>query len=120
MKFIWCVRLIPCQADSLTFILGIPLQAAKQELYYPPWALGLLIGLIVLAALPIPVMFFWQLLIENLAQRNSWPCLAAVPVPTEEKEEEEEDKEEEEKETPADPDNQGNGYLLVQTEDKQD
>lgn len=95
-------------------------EAAKQELYYPPWALGLLIGLIVLAALPIPVMFFRQLLIENLAQRNSWPCLAAVPVPTEEKEEEEEDKEEEEKETPADPDNQGNGYLLVQTEDRQD
>lgn len=94
------------------------MQAAKQELDYPPWALGLLISLIALAALPIPVMFFRRLLMENFARRGSWPRLAAAPVPTEEKEEEEEEeKEEEEKESPADPDHQGNGYLLVQTED---
>ncbi|XP_048373723.1 sodium-dependent neutral amino acid transporter B(0)AT2-like [Sphaerodactylus townsendi] len=88
-------------------------EADKQQLEYPPWALGLLIGLIVLAALPIPIMFVRQLLIERLARRGGRSSLAVAPVPPEEEDEEE-------RESPADPDHQSNGYLLVQTEDRQD
>uniref|UniRef100_A0ACB8EVS6 Uncharacterized protein n=1 Tax=Sphaerodactylus townsendi TaxID=933632 RepID=A0ACB8EVS6_9SAUR len=90
-------------------------EADKQQLEYPPWALGLLISLIVVAALPIPIMFVRQLLIERSAWQDGRSSLALGPVPPEE-----EDKEEEERESPADPDHQSNGYLLVQTEDRQD
>ncbi|XP_020648418.3 orphan sodium- and chloride-dependent neurotransmitter transporter NTT5 [Pogona vitticeps] len=91
-------------------------KAEEQKLQYPPWALGLLISLIVVAALPIPVMFFRQLLIEWSAKGSgSRPGLAMTPVSTEE-EEEEGDKEG----NPADPDHHNNGYLLVQAEDKLD
>ncbi|XP_054848887.1 orphan sodium- and chloride-dependent neurotransmitter transporter NTT5 [Eublepharis macularius] len=90
-------------------------EAAKQQLEYPTWALGLLISLIVLAALPIPIMFVQQLLIEWLALRDSRSAPAISSVPGEE-----EDEEELEKESPADPDHQTNGYLPVRTEDAQD
>ncbi|XP_062994383.1 orphan sodium- and chloride-dependent neurotransmitter transporter NTT5 [Elgaria multicarinata webbii] len=90
-------------------------KAKEQKLEYPPWALGLLIGLIVVAALPIPAMYLRQLLMERFAQqRGSRPGLAMARVPTED------EGEVEDKESPADPDLQGNGYLLVQTEDRQD
>ncbi|XP_077171028.1 LOW QUALITY PROTEIN: sodium-dependent neutral amino acid transporter B(0)AT2-like [Paroedura picta] len=81
-------------------------EADTQQLEYPPWALGLLISLIVVAALPIPIMFVRQLLLERLA-------LAVPPVPSK-------DEGEEEKESPADPDYQSNGYLPVRTEDRRD
>nr|XP_056719337.1 LOW QUALITY PROTEIN: sodium-dependent neutral amino acid transporter B(0)AT2-like [Euleptes europaea] len=89
-------------------------EADKQQLEYPPWALGLLISLIVVAALPIPIMFVRQLLIEWLAQRDGKSALEAASLPPEEEDEEEE------RESPADPDHQSNGYLPVQTEDRQD
>ncbi|XP_053116463.1 orphan sodium- and chloride-dependent neurotransmitter transporter NTT5 [Hemicordylus capensis] len=99
-------------------------KAAEEQLEYPAGALGLLISLIVVAALPIPAMFLRQLLKEWFAKRSSWPGLEVAPLPTEEKEEEEgeeEEKEErEEKESPADPEYKGNGYLPVQTEDMQE
>ncbi|XP_015274020.1 PREDICTED: orphan sodium- and chloride-dependent neurotransmitter transporter NTT5 [Gekko japonicus] len=83
-------------------------EADKQQLEYPPWALGLLVSLMVVAALPIPIMFVRQLLLERLAP-------AVPPVPPKE-----EDDGEEEKESPADPDYQSNGYLPVRTEERQD
>lgn len=102
------LRISP-QRALLVLTAGVSPQAGKQELEYPPWALGLLISLMVLAALPIPIMLARQLLLERLAP-------AASPVhPTGEG-----DTEEEEKESPADPDYQSNGYLPVRTEDRQD
>uniref|UniRef100_H9GPB9 Transporter n=1 Tax=Anolis carolinensis TaxID=28377 RepID=H9GPB9_ANOCA len=86
-------------------------KAEEQQLEYPPWALGVLVGLIVVAALPIPVMFLRQLLIERFPGHSRG---TGVAVPTEEEEETEE------KESPADPDPRGNGYVLVQAEDGQD
>nr|XP_056719338.1 sodium-dependent neutral amino acid transporter B(0)AT2-like [Euleptes europaea] len=81
-------------------------EADKQQLEYPPWAQGLLISLIVVAALPIPIMFVRQLLIERLAKRGGKSALAVAPVPPAE--------DDEERESPADP----NGYLPVQTKDR--
>ncbi|XP_053216590.1 orphan sodium- and chloride-dependent neurotransmitter transporter NTT5 [Podarcis raffonei] len=89
-------------------------KAEEQMLEYPPWALGLLVGLIVLAALPIPVMFLRQLLMDWFAQRGSRSGMVMAPVPTED------DDEVAERESPADTEHQGNGYLLVQAEDGQD
>ncbi|KAH0626536.1 hypothetical protein JD844_001581 [Phrynosoma platyrhinos] len=88
-------------------------KAEEQQLEYPPWAMGVLVSLIVVAALPIPAMFLRQLVIEWLARRSRGPGLTVERVPTEEYEAEE-------KESPADPDHRGNGYVLVQAEDKQD
>uniref|UniRef100_A0A8D0GWG5 Uncharacterized protein n=1 Tax=Sphenodon punctatus TaxID=8508 RepID=A0A8D0GWG5_SPHPU len=88
-------------------------KASELRLAYPPWALGLLIGLIVIAALPIPAMFLRQLARERWAARGARLSLEATPVPTEEEEEEEE----EEMESPADPDHHTNGYLLIRTEE---
>ncbi|XP_060636483.2 orphan sodium- and chloride-dependent neurotransmitter transporter NTT5 isoform X1 [Anolis sagrei] len=86
-------------------------KAEEQQLEYPPWALGVLVSLIVVAALPIPVMFLRQLLIERFAGHSRGTGMA---VPTEEEDEAEE------KESPADPDHRGNGYVLVKAEDGQD
>ncbi|XP_061445167.1 sodium-dependent neutral amino acid transporter B(0)AT2-like [Rhineura floridana] len=90
-------------------------KAKEQQLEYPPWALGLLVSLIVAAALPIPAMFFRQLLREWFAQRDNRPGMVMAPVPTEDK-----DEVAEEESSPAECDRQGNGYLLVQAEDRQD
>ncbi|XP_030053843.1 sodium-dependent neutral amino acid transporter B(0)AT2 isoform X2 [Microcaecilia unicolor] len=40
-------------------------EAVEMYLEYPPWALALLIGLIIVASLPIPVLFFKQVLKER-------------------------------------------------------
>ncbi|XP_042333024.1 orphan sodium- and chloride-dependent neurotransmitter transporter NTT5 [Sceloporus undulatus] len=89
-------------------------KAEEQQLEYPPWAMGVLFSLIVVAALPIPVMFLRQLVIEWFSRRSRRSGLAVERVPTEE------EYEAEEKESPADPDHKGNGYVLVQAEDRQD
>ncbi|KAF7238702.1 Sodium-dependent neutral amino acid transporter B(0)AT2 [Varanus komodoensis] len=92
-----------------------PQTAEEQQLEYPPWALGMLIGLIVIAALPIPVMYLRQLLIERFVQQQgNRPGLAMAPVPTEDEDEAED------KDGLADPNVKGNGYLLVQEEERQD
>ncbi|KAK9395452.1 orphan sodium- and chloride-dependent neurotransmitter transporter NTT5 [Crotalus adamanteus] len=85
-------------------------KAEEEQLEYPPWALGLLISLIVVAALPIPVMFLRQLLLERFSQHNH--NSGQIPVPTEE-----EDRVQE-KESPADLElyPPGNGYFLVPAE----
>ncbi|KAL7977357.1 hypothetical protein Chor_009306 [Crotalus horridus] len=57
-------------------------KAEEEQLEYPPWALGLLISLIVVAALPIPVMFLRQLLLERFSQHSH--NSGQIPVPTEE------------------------------------
>ncbi|KAG8140425.1 hypothetical protein E2320_003110 [Naja naja] len=89
-------------------------KAEEQQLEYPPWALGLLISLIVVAAVPIPVMFLRQLLLERFSQysHNS----GQIPVPTEEEDGVHE------KESPADLDLDlpGHGYLLVPAEEGQE
>ncbi|XP_039191188.1 orphan sodium- and chloride-dependent neurotransmitter transporter NTT5 isoform X1 [Crotalus tigris] len=69
-------------------------KAEEEQLEYPPWALGLLISLIVVAALPIPVMFLRQLLLERFSQHSH--NSGQIPVPTDE-----EDRAQE-KESPAD------------------
>ncbi|XP_070586298.1 orphan sodium- and chloride-dependent neurotransmitter transporter NTT5 isoform X2 [Erythrolamprus reginae] len=85
-------------------------KAEEEQLEYPPWALGLLVSLMVVAALPIPVMFFRQLLLERFSQYNS----GQIPVPNED-----EDDGVQEKESPADLDldHPGKGYLLVPAEE---
>ncbi|XP_015665760.1 orphan sodium- and chloride-dependent neurotransmitter transporter NTT5 [Protobothrops mucrosquamatus] len=89
-------------------------KAEEQQLEYPPWALGLLISLIVVAALPIPVMFLRQLLLERFSQHSH--NSGQIPVPTEE-----EDRAQE-KESPADLELNppGNGYFLVPAEEGQE
>ncbi|XP_058037424.1 orphan sodium- and chloride-dependent neurotransmitter transporter NTT5 [Ahaetulla prasina] len=90
--------------------------AEEEQLEYPPWALGLLISLIVVAALPIPVMFLRQLLLERFSQQSH--NSGQVRVPTEEEEEDGV----QEKESPADLelDYPGKGYLLVPAEEGQE
>ncbi|XP_039191189.1 orphan sodium- and chloride-dependent neurotransmitter transporter NTT5 isoform X2 [Crotalus tigris] len=89
-------------------------KAEEEQLEYPPWALGLLISLIVVAALPIPVMFLRQLLLERFSQHSH--NSGQIPVPTDE-----EDRAQE-KESPADLelDPPGNGYFLVPAEEGQE
>ncbi|XP_032090412.1 orphan sodium- and chloride-dependent neurotransmitter transporter NTT5 [Thamnophis elegans] len=89
-------------------------KAEEEQLEYPPWALGLLISLIVVAALPIPVMFLRQLLLERFSQHSH--SSGQMPVPTEEEDGVQE------KESPADLelDSPGNGYLLVPAEEGQE
>ncbi|XP_007435462.1 sodium-dependent neutral amino acid transporter B(0)AT2-like [Python bivittatus] len=87
-------------------------KAEEEQLEYPPWALGLLITLIVVAALPIPGMFLRQLWMERFAQHSHMS--GQMPVPTEEEDGVEE------KESPADLDHPGNGYLLVPAEEGQE
>ncbi|XP_075047119.1 sodium-dependent neutral amino acid transporter B(0)AT2-like [Mixophyes fleayi] len=44
-------------------------KAVEDKLHYPPWALGLLVSLIIVAALPIPVVFLKQTLQDWLQKR---------------------------------------------------
>uniref|UniRef100_A0A7M4FG65 Transporter n=1 Tax=Crocodylus porosus TaxID=8502 RepID=A0A7M4FG65_CROPO len=82
-------------------------KAAKTKLPYPPWAMAILVSLIVVAVLPIPALYLCQLLREWLAWRGGCPSLeGTLPVA-----------EEEEEESPADPEHSANGYLPVQTDD---
>ncbi|XP_034279188.1 orphan sodium- and chloride-dependent neurotransmitter transporter NTT5 [Pantherophis guttatus] len=87
-------------------------KAEEEQLEYPPWALGLLISLIIVAALPIPIMFLRQLLLDRFAQHSH--NSGQIPVPTEEEDGVQE------KESPADLDYPGNGYLLVPAEERQE
>ncbi|XP_067408254.1 orphan sodium- and chloride-dependent neurotransmitter transporter NTT5 [Emydura macquarii macquarii] len=80
-------------------------QAEETRLRYPPWALAMLISLIVLAVLPIPLLCLRQLVRERLARRGQ---LGAPPGAGQEEEEEE---------SPADPECLADGYLPVRTEE---
>lgn len=46
-------------------------KAAEEKLEYPPWALGILISLIVLASFPIPAVFLKQIIQDWLEHRRS-------------------------------------------------
>lgn len=80
-------------------------QAEETRVPYPPWALAMLILLIVVATLPIPVLYVRQLVWERQARR----CQQGAPPRAE--------PEEEEAESPADPECSANGYLPVRTEE---
>nr|XP_025948494.1 sodium-dependent neutral amino acid transporter SLC6A17-like [Dromaius novaehollandiae] len=68
---------------------------------YPPWAVGLIVGLIVAAVLPIPLVLLRQLLRERRQRLAPPPAPPGHLDPDVDPEEEEE--EEEEEESPADP-----------------
>uniref|UniRef100_A0A8C4WKI4 Transporter n=1 Tax=Gopherus evgoodei TaxID=1825980 RepID=A0A8C4WKI4_9SAUR len=81
-------------------------QAEETRVPYPPWALAMLILLIVVATLPIPALYVRQLVRERQARRRQQ---GAPPSAQPE--------EEEEVESPADPECLANGYLPVHTEE---
>ncbi|XP_074872499.1 orphan sodium- and chloride-dependent neurotransmitter transporter NTT5 [Carettochelys insculpta] len=74
---------------------------------YPPWALAMLISLIVVAVLPIPLLYLWQLVRE---QRGRSRQQGAPPGA-------EPEELEGEAESPADPECPAHGYLPVCTEE---
>ncbi|ETE61673.1 Sodium-dependent neutral amino acid transporter B(0)AT2 [Ophiophagus hannah] len=79
-SYMW--RFVSLAAMLCLLLASLVHLAEEEQLEYPPWALGLLISLIIVAALPIPVMFLRQLLLEWFSQysHNS----GQIPVPTEE------------------------------------
>ncbi|KAG6921137.1 solute carrier family 6 member 17, partial [Chelydra serpentina] len=78
-------------------------QAEETRVPYPPWALAMLILLIVLATMPIPVLYLRQLAWEWQARRRQQGAPPSVEL--------------EEVESPADPASSANGYLPVRTEE---
>uniref|UniRef100_A0A8C8RG92 Transporter n=1 Tax=Pelusios castaneus TaxID=367368 RepID=A0A8C8RG92_9SAUR len=89
-----------------TYQAWVRTQAVETRLPYPPWALAMLISLIVLAVLPIPLLCLQQLMRERLGWHGQQ---GASPGAGE--------GEEEEEESPADPECPANGYLPVRTEE---
>lgn len=85
-------------------------QALEVQREYPPWALAVLIGLIVLAFLPIPALFLKQLVKERRKKRSSdtyAECDYSQGNTDNEAMEE----------SPADPECRPNGYLPIEMED---
>ncbi|XP_040289681.1 sodium-dependent neutral amino acid transporter B(0)AT2-like isoform X1 [Bufo bufo] len=86
----WCVYKYMWQYFSILAMIGLLLaslirmciahptyqswnmeEAAEKKLEYPPWALGILISLIVLASLPIPLVFLKQTIQDWLQSRRT-------------------------------------------------
>ncbi|XP_069461364.1 sodium-dependent neutral amino acid transporter B(0)AT2-like [Ambystoma mexicanum] len=84
--------------------------ATEVQLEYPPWALGILIGLILLAALPIPAFFLRQIMKER-RQKCSSDLYAQCDYSHGNTDIEAME------ESPADPECQPNGYLPIEMED---
>ncbi|KAM9113474.1 orphan sodium- and chloride-dependent neurotransmitter transporter NTT5 [Pangshura tecta] len=80
-------------------------QAEETRVPYPPWALAMLILLIIVATLPIPALYVRQLVWDRRARRRQ----QGAPPRAE--------PEAEEAESPADPECSANGYLPVRTEE---
>ncbi|KAM4651449.1 sodium-dependent neutral amino acid transporter B(0)AT2-like isoform 1-T2 [Discoglossus pictus] len=83
-------------------------KAEEIMLPYPPWALGMLVGLILVASLPIPVMFLTRILKEWLHKKGKGEY---SPGNTADEVTEPMD------ESPADIEHLGNGYLPVEMVD---
>ncbi|CAM5123531.1 unnamed protein product [Natator depressus] len=80
-------------------------QAEETRVPYPPWALAMLILLIVVATLPIPALYLRQLAWEGQARRRQEGAPPRGEL------------ELEEAESPADPERSANGYLPVRTQE---
>uniref|UniRef100_H3ADK3 Solute carrier family 6 member 16 n=2 Tax=Latimeria chalumnae TaxID=7897 RepID=H3ADK3_LATCH len=86
-------------------------KATEETLDYPPWALALMVGLILLASLPIPALFLKQLCKEKMGERSAEDYTRAstaeeTALPMEE--------------GPNRADSKANGYQRVETEEEEE